>query len=702
MKPPPFLIAAALVFWGWQTGLLLPSLLMALVLELPRYTSRRWEFSDRDISRIWVFCSVLFLTAIVYAFTANDGPGSFSGLLGDLSVNAQRRASDSSSQTAVSIVRWLPMVVFLLVAAQSFNTRPTIPFSSISFLYRRRLARAGNRRAAPMMLHTGHVHWTYFGVCLCASTTTIEATRVATFFAGFGVLLAWALWPHRSQRFGFVIWAAVLALVLTGGYMGQRGLVVLQRVLNASPPEWFARFNEGQFDPEQTQSSMGHVGRIKTSGRIVIRLRTEEGKPPPSLLRAASYRDYRWRSWRVGEAAGDFQYLPSVDNGTRWLLQRDVSGSNVVTIACAVPGQKGLIPLPDECAVVERVPSFAVLYRNGNGAVLVEGAGFVRFTAHYGSGQTADAAPEASDRRVPRSEQTAIRQIASELGVAGAERSDILNAVGQFFGTKFEYSLWQEAPAPGTNRTDLARFLLETRRGHCEYFATATVLLLRELGLNARYAVGYAVHEGSRGRYVVRQRDAHAWCLVWNEDTATWDPFDTTPGSWIDEERQRASLFEWLSDGWSWIKFQIGNLRWGESNFRQYILWGLIPVLGLLLYQIIFRRRNVRRAGSGSGDDARYDWPGLDSEFYLLETRLRELGYVRGSDETMARWLDRLRQSPALLGFERVLEELLSAHYRLRFDPRGLPDKRRRQLQEQVRQCLSDMRGLTRETEQVG
>ena len=65
----------------------------------------------------------------------------------------------------------------------------------------------------------------------------------------------------------------------------------------------------------------------------------------------------------------------------------------------------------------------------------------------------------------------------------------------------------------------MSRFLLRTRSGHCEYFATATVLLLRQLGIPARYAVGYAVHEATGRKYVVRQRDAHAWCLVWNPNS---------------------------------------------------------------------------------------------------------------------------------------------------------------------------------------
>ena len=61
------------------------------------------------------------------------------------------------------------------------------------------------------------------------------------------------------------------------------------------------------------------------------------------------------------------------------------------------------------------------------------------------------------------------------------ERTKLL-AVEKFFAGKFTYSTWQGTDKlPPTNTTPLTRFLLTSRSGHCEYFATATVLLLREL-----------------------------------------------------------------------------------------------------------------------------------------------------------------------------------------------------------------------------
>lgn len=56
-------------------------------------------------------------------------------------------------------------------------------------------------------------------------------------------------------------------------------------------------------------------------------------------------------------------------------------------------------------------------------------------------------------------------------------------------------------------------FVANHRTGHCEYFATALVLMLRSQKIPARLIVGY--HGGEYNElgnyYLVRQRDAHAW-----------------------------------------------------------------------------------------------------------------------------------------------------------------------------------------------
>ncbi len=60
------------------------------------------------------------------------------------------------------------------------------------------------------------------------------------------------------------------------------------------------------------------------------------------------------------------------------------------------------------------------------------------------------------------------------MNITGAIQERKLLAIQQFFADKFSYSLWLGPDkAARTNETALSRFLLQSRSGHCEYFATA-------------------------------------------------------------------------------------------------------------------------------------------------------------------------------------------------------------------------------------
>jgi hypothetical protein len=234
---------------------------------------------------------------------------------------------------------------------------------------------------------------------------------------------------------------------------------------------------------------------------------------------------------------------------------------------------------------------------------------------------------------------------------------------------------------------------LQTRSGHCEYFATATVLLLRALKIPARYAVGYYVHEADGdNKYVVRGRDAHAWCLVWNQQEKAWQDFDTTPGTWIARESERASALQGISDFFSWLHFEFSKFLLGQTRLREYILWALVPVMAFLLYQIIFRRGRRRQPQKLSGKNAgAIPWPGLDSEFYELESKLATRGIPRQPGEALSGWLERILAENSLAALRAPLQELLKLHYRHRFDPRGLNAGERKLLAQNVRAVLQSL-----------
>ena len=54
VTPPPMLMGAALLFWGWQTGFLLLALPLAILIEASRALTWRLELSATDFHRLTV------------------------------------------------------------------------------------------------------------------------------------------------------------------------------------------------------------------------------------------------------------------------------------------------------------------------------------------------------------------------------------------------------------------------------------------------------------------------------------------------------------------------------------------------------------------------------------------------------------------------------------------------------------------------
>jgi hypothetical protein len=108
----------------------------------------------------------------------------------------------------------------------------------------------------------------------------------------------------------------------------------------------------------------------------------------------------------------------------------------------------------------------------------------------------------------------------------------IADRVEQYLRTNYPYSLSFEAK--DTTLDPTADFLLNRKDtgGHCEYFASAMVMLCRSVGLNARMVTGY--HGGDfnsiSGLYVVRQKYAHAWVEVFMPSRG-WVLYDPSPAA---------------------------------------------------------------------------------------------------------------------------------------------------------------------------
>jgi len=108
---------------------------------------------------------------------------------------------------------------------------------------------------------------------------------------------------------------------------------------------------------------------------------------------------------------------------------------------------------------------------------------------------------------------TRVQELAAQLSNGRSDRGTLQAALTYFHEQEFHYTL--APPSLGDDPVD--EFLFETRRGFCEHYASAFVVLLRAAGIPARVVTGYQGGEfNPAGRYfIVRQLDAHAWAEAW-------------------------------------------------------------------------------------------------------------------------------------------------------------------------------------------
>ena len=105
------------------------------------------------------------------------------------------------------------------------------------------------------------------------------------------------------------------------------------------------------------------------------------------------------------------------------------------------------------------------------------------------------------------------KQLARQWKTADDRPESIIRKALDLFAESFYYTL--RPPLLGANSVD--DFLFQTRRGFCEHYAAAFVVLMRHAGIPARVVSGYQGGERNPvdDYLVVRQSDAHAWAEVW-------------------------------------------------------------------------------------------------------------------------------------------------------------------------------------------
>ena len=136
------------------------------------------------------------------------------------------------------------------------------------------------------------------------------------------------------------------------------------------------------------------------------------------------------------------------------------------------------------------------------------------------------------------------------LAVAGKARTPYAAAVDleSWFRTSGGFS-YDDRP-PVFAAAPLVGFVVEVRKGYCQYFAGAMALMLRYLGVPARVAVGFSsgTYDAKSGTWTVTDHDAHAWVEAWFRGYG-WLPFDPTPSSGRPEQGELSAPYSAASPG---------------------------------------------------------------------------------------------------------------------------------------------------------
>ena len=643
MIAPPFLIGAALAFWGWQTGHPVVGIALGIALEAPRYFRLRLELGVVEHSRIADLSTIGFVT-LAALLAANRG----------------------ISHGILAAFTWVPAALAPIMLAQLLSGTGRIPLSAL-FRYMRKLRRRNPEIKDPP------VDVSLVFVALAIIAAGVANARGPEYYVGVVVATAWALTAVRPNHSNLAAWLLMLAAAAGAGHAGQLGLVRLQAELES----WAIDFNMRGLDadPYRSVTEIGTIGRLKQSDAILLRVYAAESETERvKLLHRSSYNTYSGTSWLARESA--MQTIESEADNTTWNLASAAQPTTwSVRIVARIDNGKALLPLP---AATTRVAGLNALSmrRNSLGTVHVDvGANWLQYRAEGSSGTHTEQPPAEPDSIVPAAERAVFERTAAELGLRNVPAEEAARRVERHLAN-FTYSLFRERHPPA-GETALSDFMTRTRSGHCEYFAAATTLLLRAAGIPARYATGYAVEErsGLEDAYVVRSRHAHAWTRAWIG--GRWIDLDTTPPDWVAEEAGQAPFWESLADFARWAGF-----RWTmREEMKMSDAWyGVLVVLALVLGWRMFGGRRVARPGEGAVAGAGRRYPGEDSEFYAVEKTLP----ARAEGETHAAWVTRISRGLPPPQTQR-LRDALRLHQRYRFDPEGLATAERNRLRELCR-----------------
>ena len=256
-----------------------------------------------------------------------------------------------------------------------------------------------------------------------------------------------------------------------------------------------------------------------------------------------------------------------------------------------------------------------------------------------------------------------IRALAQEIAPASA-RTDYQKAerILSYLSDSDRFTYTTEMQ-PTAGIEPVEDFLFNLKRGHCEYFASSMVVLLREVNVPARLVNGFKVSEWNpiSGAYIVRQQHAHSWVEAYLRPYGwrTLDPTAVsreaaTPKPML-ARRIGINVYDWINS--LWVSYVLNF-----DSMSQTGPYGWLRGVAALAERIMTGPLKQIAAGLGTAKKALPEMGGpLDAILVGIRwivTALIAVGLVWVAARGVV-WLKRARREPKQFKFYDRMERLL-------------------------------------------
>lgn len=198
--------------------------------------------------------------------------------------------------------------------------------------------------------------------------------------------------------------------------------------------------------------------------------------------------------------------------------------------------------------------------------------------------------------QLPNSITSRTVKLAKDIMNAYENNYDRAKAIEEYLKTNYDYTYSTVLPEDGEDIIDY--FLFETKEGFCTYNASTMVVMLRSIGIPARYVKGF-VTRGSMGRdelsadndkkskidtnmNVVTGWDAHAWVEAYLEGFG-WVSFEPTSGFQFNQIQEEKYNTQILTEEELKIR-EVYDLESIAQSQKRIPLAGILIILSIIIF----------------------------------------------------------------------------------------------------------------------